>query len=329
MTFNRHWLALEQGLGGHASTAVLKRLGTYTAIFGIIHALLYFASYYFLQSIPLGSDADAQIADYYMNGDQRRLVIAGMYMMPFAGIFFLYFMVFLRTLAGSTGVEISSILSTVQLLAGTIFIGLLFTAAAASTSTAAGLQFANADMDPNFARQLPLFSNTLLVAFAMRMTADVCFYLLQHRQSNQPGADLVRLFWLCGGRFSAPERFDHRLVYACLPGVGRLAFHHHLVACLSIGKRLAGYRRSYASAAGLRGIWCILKRIRLRKSGCCSSIGAIRGRSFLSLQQAASRLSGKLLPFVPGKRFIAGTNSSLNLGLVPIMVLQLSNELVL
>ncbi len=173
--FNRHWLALEQGLGGHASTAVLKRLGTYTAIFGIIHALLYFASYYFLQSIPLGSATDAQIADYYMNGDQRQLVIAGMYMMPFAGIFFLYFMVFLRTLAGSTGVEISSILATVQLLAGTIFIGLLFTAAAASTSTAAGLQFANADMDPNFARQLPLFSNTLLVAFAMRMTAMFVF----------------------------------------------------------------------------------------------------------------------------------------------------------
>ena len=108
--FNRHWLALEQGVGGHASTAVLKRLGTYTAIFGIIHALLYFASYYFLQSIPLGSATDAQIIDYYMNGDQRQLVIAGMYMMPFAGICSLYFMVFLRTLAGSTGVEISSIL---------------------------------------------------------------------------------------------------------------------------------------------------------------------------------------------------------------------------
>jgi hypothetical protein len=173
--FNDAGLALEMQTGKSVSRAALKRLGTYTAIFGILHALLYFASYYFLQSIPLGNATDAQIIDFYMNGDQRRLVIAGMYMMPFAGIAFLYFMVFLRMLAGSTSVRISAILSNIQLLAGTIFIGLLFTAAAASTSTAAGLEFANAEMDPNFARQLPLFSTTLLLGFAMRMTAMFVF----------------------------------------------------------------------------------------------------------------------------------------------------------
>jgi hypothetical protein len=173
--FNQRWLQLEQGVGGRADVETLKRLGLYTAIAGILHALLYFASYYFLLRIPAGNATDAEIVEFYMGGGESNLVIAGMYLMPFAGIALIYFMVFLRTLAESTGVQISKILSNIQLLAGTIFVGLLFTAAAASTSTAAGLQFANAEMDPNFARQLPLFSTTLLIAFAMRMTAMFVF----------------------------------------------------------------------------------------------------------------------------------------------------------
>ena len=176
--FNQRWLQLEQGVGGRADVETLKRLGLYTAIAGILHALLYFASYYFVQRIPLGNATDAQIIEFYSSGGESNLVIAGMYMMPFAGIALLYFMVFLRTLAGSTGVQISSILSNIQLLAGTIFIGLLFTAAAASTSTAAGLQFASAEMDPNFARQLPIFSSTLSITSWLALVFPVWVIVL-------------------------------------------------------------------------------------------------------------------------------------------------------
>ncbi len=187
-----------------------------------------------MQRIPLGNATDAQIIEFYSSGGESNLVIAGMYMMPFAGIALLYFMVFLRTLAGSTGVQISSILSNIQLLAGTIFIGLLFTAAAASTSTAAGLQFASAEMDPNFARQLPIFSSTLLIGFAMRMTAMFVFTTSSIGLATKL-AQVVRLYWLRRGRISAAERLDHQLVCACLPRLGHRALADRVVAHVALG----------------------------------------------------------------------------------------------
>ncbi len=152
-----------------------RSLVTPTIIAGIIFAVLYTPSYYLLTRTPLGGASDAEILAYYGDGQQRTLGLASMFIMPFAGISFLYFMVFLRRMAKSTGFTISRILSNVQLAAGTIFIALLFVATAALTAVTSSIQFADASVDPLFARQMSYFAANVLLMFGMRMTSMFVF----------------------------------------------------------------------------------------------------------------------------------------------------------
>jgi hypothetical protein len=98
-----------------------------------------------------------------------------MFIMPFAGIAFLYFMVFLRRLAAQTGLPVSRILGNVQQGAGLIFIAVLFVATAALGAAPASLQFAGMETDPLLARVLPLFGTTTLLMFGMRMASMFAF----------------------------------------------------------------------------------------------------------------------------------------------------------
>jgi hypothetical protein len=150
-------------------------LATPTAAAGILFAILYTLAYYLLTQTPLGSATDAEIIAYYADGNQRTLTLAGMFIMPFAGIAFLYFMVFLRRLANQTGLPVSRILGNVQQGAGLIFIAVLFVATAALVAAPASLQFAGLETDPQLARQLPLFGTTTLLMFGMRMASMFTF----------------------------------------------------------------------------------------------------------------------------------------------------------
>lgn len=150
-------------------------LATPTAVAGIIFAALYSISFYLLSQTPLGSATDAEIIAYYADGQQRTLSLAGMFIMPFAGIAFLYFMVFLRRLAAQTGLPVSSILGNVQQGAGLIFIAVLFVATAALVAAPASIQFAGLETDPVLARLLPLFGTTTLLMFGMRMASMFVF----------------------------------------------------------------------------------------------------------------------------------------------------------
>lgn len=152
-----------------------RSLVTPTVIAGILFAILYSASYYLLTQTPLGGATDAEIIAYYADGQQRTLGIASMLIMPFAGISFLYFMVFVRRMAKSTGFAISRILANVQLAAGTIFIAMLFVATAGLTAMTASLQFGGAETDPLFARQMSYFSTNVLLMFGMRMASMFVF----------------------------------------------------------------------------------------------------------------------------------------------------------
>lgn len=152
-----------------------RGLVTPTAIAGIIFAALYVLSYWLLANTPLGGATDAEILAYYADSQQRTLTLAGMYIMPFAGISFLYFMVLLRLLARKTGFSISRMLANVQLAAGTIFIAMLFVATAGLTANAASAQFGGLATDPLLARLLPSFSVTVLLMFGMRMASMFVF----------------------------------------------------------------------------------------------------------------------------------------------------------
>jgi hypothetical protein len=153
----------------------LRRAAYLTIGLGVAFSLLYVLSYYLLQQTPRPTATDAEIIEFYSTGGQRRLILIGLYVMPFAGIAYLWFINALRLWIEANEKRINPLLSNVQFVSGIIFIGLLFTAGAASAATAASMEYATGQVDPMLARQLPQLSSTILLVFAMRMAAMFVF----------------------------------------------------------------------------------------------------------------------------------------------------------
>ena len=80
-----------------------RKVALPAAIAGIVFVVLYVISFYLLAKTPLGNATDAEIIAYYGDGTNLTLTLAGMLVMPFVGIAFLYFMVLLRAMARATG----------------------------------------------------------------------------------------------------------------------------------------------------------------------------------------------------------------------------------
>jgi hypothetical protein len=153
----------------------LRRAAYITIGLGVAFSLLYILSYYLLQQTPGPTATDSQIIAFYSTGGQRRLILIGLYVMPFAGISYLWFINALRLWIEGNEKRINPLLSNVQFVSGIIFIGLVFTAGAASAATAASMEYARGPVDPMLARQLPQLSSTILLVFAMRMAAMFVF----------------------------------------------------------------------------------------------------------------------------------------------------------
>lgn len=153
----------------------LRRAAYLTAGVGLAHAVLYVLAFVMLTSVPGPRATDAEITAFYASVERRRLMLVGLYVMPFAGIAFLWFIVSLRMWISGHGRRISELLGNVQLISGILFIGLFFTAAAAEAVAVASAELAGAGVNPTIARQLPLFGSTLLMVFAMRMAAMFVF----------------------------------------------------------------------------------------------------------------------------------------------------------
>ena len=152
-----------------------RKIALPAAIAGIIFVVLYVISYYLLAKTPLGNATDAEIIAYYGDGKNLTLTLAGMLIMPFVGIFFLYFMLLLRATARATGFRASRVLGNTQVATGTIFVALLFVATAGLVATPAAMRFASMQTDPVAARMLPIFSMTVLLGFGMRMASMFVF----------------------------------------------------------------------------------------------------------------------------------------------------------
>jgi hypothetical protein len=67
-----------------------------TAALGAVHAVLLLLSYWLLSRLPESHADDAEIISFYGSRDSRLTVFVGLYLMPFAGIAFLWFIVALR-----------------------------------------------------------------------------------------------------------------------------------------------------------------------------------------------------------------------------------------
>lgn len=142
-----------------------------TSGLGIAFALLFLVGLALLARTPGQHASDAELVAFYESGNQRWMLLSGLYVLPLAAVAFLWFIAALRQTGEMSSRTIDHLLATVQLLSGVGFITLAFAAAGAATIVASSVELANLPVDPVVARQFPLYSRTLLIIFGMRMAA--------------------------------------------------------------------------------------------------------------------------------------------------------------
>ncbi|MEX1104463.1 MAG: hypothetical protein WED87_09445 [Dehalococcoidia bacterium] len=153
----------------------VRQAAMLTAGVGAAHAILFIVALLLLADAPGPAATDQEFVDYYSAEGSRRVALAGLYVMPFAGIAFVWFIVALRMWIAGTQRRENALLSNVQLVSGILYTGLFFVASGASSAIAAATEFSNAPIDASFARQINQYGNTLLFVFAMRMAAMFVF----------------------------------------------------------------------------------------------------------------------------------------------------------
>ena len=142
-----------------------------TSLLGIAFAVLFLVGLGMLARTPDLRSTDQELANFYASGARRGLVLSGLYVLPLAAVAFLWFIAALRQWVELSSRKIDHLLATVQMLSGVGFITLAFAAAGAATVVASSVELANLPVDPAVARQVPLYSRTLLIIFGMRMAA--------------------------------------------------------------------------------------------------------------------------------------------------------------
>ncbi len=168
-----------------------------TASLGIAHAVLYLATFLLIRwRLPAADATDQELAAFYGDPNERRFVIAaGLYLIPFAGIAFIWFSIALRMWVSASAPRENVMLSNVQLVSGIIYTALLFVAGASISVMAAVVDLSGTAVDPEVARQFPRYGSLIVLVFAMRMAA---MFVLATSNIGRTTGLLPRWFVLVG-----------------------------------------------------------------------------------------------------------------------------------
>jgi MFS family permease len=138
-------------------------------IAGLAFAVLFALSFVLMRHHPDAGSSAAEIEVFYLRTNVRRLAIVGLYLAPFAGIAFLWFIAVIRDRVGSRE---DRFFATAFLGSGLLFVAMFFGAAAAASAPLVGVKFQDSPVpSPDvvvFARGL---AYTLLYIYAMRAAA--------------------------------------------------------------------------------------------------------------------------------------------------------------
>jgi len=148
-----------------------RRVARLTALIGVVAADLELICILLISRIPGGTARDAEIKRFYERFGHRLSTLVGLYIMPFAGIALIQFVVLLRMWIRVDADRKNNMESIIQLASGILYIAILFVSAAAMSVFAATAQFTDTEVDPNLARQFPSFAHTQLLVSGMRMAA--------------------------------------------------------------------------------------------------------------------------------------------------------------
>jgi hypothetical protein len=122
---------------------------------GIVFAGLFVAALILLKRAPDLHDSDSTFAAFYRDGNGGSLVAVGLYIVPFAGIAFLWFMAATRTLVLTLPNRASEIPRFLQMASGVLFVATLFGGSALMGAVALLTDFSNHPAPaPDIARSL-------------------------------------------------------------------------------------------------------------------------------------------------------------------------------
>jgi hypothetical protein len=131
-----------------------------------------------LRYLPQVDASEAEFREFYAEGSRRRLVLyAGIYLVPFAGMAFIWFTVALRSWLRGTVDRLNRLLADILLVSGVIYVALLFGDGAAISVVSVDPFLGDEQLAIPLARQFPHYGASLFLIFAMRMAAMMVFAL--------------------------------------------------------------------------------------------------------------------------------------------------------
>jgi hypothetical protein len=152
----------------------IRQLANLLALLGVAFSILFAVGIWLLHLHPPPGAPAADLMEFYASESRMRpVLIGGIYVLPLAGVAFLWFMGLLRTWLHSRASRVSELFSTVQILAAAIFVALVLMAAGAGTAGIMSQSVGAGVVSVDAARLFPSFSRTLLLIFALRMAAIV------------------------------------------------------------------------------------------------------------------------------------------------------------
>lgn len=126
--------------GAGAALAAERRLETPRAagVAGLLFSALFVVALALVRVRPAAGSSAGEIADFYLRRDAGRVALAGLYVTPFAGIAFLWFVAAIRS---HLGAREDRFFATVLLGSGLLFVAMLFAASASASALVAGVKF--------------------------------------------------------------------------------------------------------------------------------------------------------------------------------------------
>jgi hypothetical protein len=136
---------------------------------GLVFALLFTLAVVILRSVPILTATDAEIGEWFASGQDSLAVVGCLYLAPFAGIAFLWFMAVVRDQVGERE---DRFLATVFFGSGLLFLAIFFAAFGITASLLMGVRFL--DQAPPTASTVALVRSlayALLFGFGTRVAA--------------------------------------------------------------------------------------------------------------------------------------------------------------
>jgi hypothetical protein len=136
---------------------------------GLVFALLFTVALMLVHRAPALGVPDSSYTHFYTSGDHGALVTFGLYVVPFAGIAFLWHLTTLRLLIQALHGSPPQIPLGLQLASGVVFVCMLFAGAAAVGAVALLVQLTTAPLpEPGVARALSGVGYGLVFVYGIR-----------------------------------------------------------------------------------------------------------------------------------------------------------------